>query len=132
MATVKRTFLELYALAVCFINILIGSIAVGIIIYGAVSVISPELTLSSWEYSKYQSNDEFIASRPDTENFSDKFKNMSVQEISRERDVAYRLALKAEQRDGMQSIIRFFIVLLIQIILFIVHWRLAQRQRSSD
>ena len=132
MATVKRTFIELYALAVCFINILIGSIAVGIIIYGAVSVISPELTLSSWEYSKYQSNDEFIASRPDTETFSDKFKNMSVQEISRERDVAYRLALKAEQRDGTQSIIRFFIVLLIQIILFIVHWRLAQRQRSSD
>ena len=131
MAKTKRTFLELYALAVCFINMLIGSIAVGIIIYGAVSVISPELTLASWEYSKYQSNDEFIASRPDTENFSDKFKNMSAQEISRERDVAYRIALKAEQRDGMQSIIRFFIVLLIQIILFIVHWKLAKRQRVS-
>ena len=132
MATAKRTFLELYALAVCFINMLIGSIAVGIIIYGAVSVISPELTLARWEYSKYQSNDEFIASRPDTENFSDKFKNMSAQEISRERDVAYRITLKAEQRDGMQSIIRFFIVLLIQIILFIVHWKLAKKQRSSD
>ena len=131
METAKRTFLELYALAVCFINVLIGSIAVGIIIYSAVSIAAPELTLAGWQYSKYQSNDEFIASRFDMENFSDKFKDMSPQEITRKREAAYRIALKAEQRDGIQNIIQFSIVLLIQIILFFVHWKLAKRKRSS-
>ena len=132
METAKKTFLELYALAVCFINVLIGSIAVGVIVYSMVSVVSPELTLSGWEYSKYQSNDEFIASRPDTENFYNKFKNMSEQEIARAREAAYRIALKAERRDGVQSIVRFCIVLLIQIILFVVHWKLAKRKRLPN
>ena len=127
----KRTFLELYALAVCFINVLIGSIAVGVIIYSIVSIASPELTLPGWEYSKYQSNDEFLASRPDSENFSDKFKNMSEQEITRARKASYRIALKTEQRDGSQSIIRFSIILLIQIILFVIHWKLAKRKEIN-
>ena len=126
MATAKRTFLELYALVVCFINVLIGSIAVGIILYSIISIASPEFTLSSWQYSKYQSNDEFA------ESFSDKFENMSEQEITRKREDAYQIALKAEQRDGRQSIVRLSIVLLIQIILFLVHWKLAKRQRLSD
>lgn len=129
METAKRTFLEFYALAVCFINVLIGSIAVGFIVYSIVAAALPGFTLSGWEYSKYQSNDEFIASRP--ENSYDKFKNMSEQEITSKREIAYGIALKAEQRDATQSIVNFSIVLLIQIILFIVHWKLAKRKRLS-
>ena len=132
MAAVKRTLLGLYALAVCFINVLIGSIAFGIIIYAMTSIVSPELTLPSWEHSKYQSDDEFIATRPDTESFSNKLKNMSEQEITEAREAAYRIALKGEQREGLQDIVRYSIVLLIQIILFMVHWKLAKRQSSSD
>ena len=126
----KRTFLELYALAVCFINVLIGSIAIGVIIYSIVSVVAPKLTLPSWEYSKHQSNDEFIASRTDSENFSNK--DMTEQEITRKRDESYRIALKAEHRDGIQSIIQFSIVLLIQIILFVVHWKLAKKKELAS
>ena len=132
MATVKRTLLEFYAFAVCFINVLIGSIAFGIIIYAMTSIVSPELTLPSWEHSKYQSNDEFIATRPDTESFSDKLKNMSEQEITEAREVAYGIALKGEQREGLQDIVRYSIVLLIQIILFMVHWKLAKRKSPSE
>ena len=127
MATIKRTLLELYAFAVCFINVLIGSIAFGIIIYAMISIVVPELTLLGWT-SRYQSNDEFIATRPDTESFSDKLKNMSKQEITEAREAAYRIALKGEQREGMQDIVRYSIVLLIQVILFIAHWKLAKRR----
>ena len=132
MATVKRTLLEFYAFAVCFINVLIGSIAFGIIIYAMTSIVAPKLTLPSWEHSRYQSNDEFIATRPDIESFSDKSKNMSEQEITEAREAAYRIALKGEQREGLQDIVRYSIVLLIQVILFMVHWKLAKRQSSSD
>ena len=128
----KRTFLELYAFAVCFINVLIGSVALGILIYAMTSIAAPELTLASWEHSKYQSNEEFIATRPDTESFADKLKNMSEQEITEAREAAYRIALKGEQREGLQDIVQYSIVLLIQIILFMVHWRLIKRKSLSD
>lgn len=130
MGTTKRTFLELYALAVCFINVLIGSIAVGVIFYGVVSVASPELTLSAWQYSNYQSNDNFIASRADTDNLINKFESMSEQEINHKRNQAYRIVLAAERRKGLQNIVQFLIVLLIQIVLFIIHWKLAKRKRQ--
>ena len=132
METAKKNPLELYALAVCFFNVLIGSIAVGIILYSTVSIVSPELTLSGWEYSKYQSNDNFVASRSDAEGLANKFKNMSEQEITREREKAYRIVLETEQRGSLQSIIRFVIILLTQIILFVVHWKLAKKKRSYE
>ena len=132
MATIKRTLLEFYAFAVCFLNVLIGSIALGIIIYAMTSIAAPELTLPGWEHSRYQSNDEFIATRPDTESLSEKLKNMSEQEITEARETAYRIALKGEQREGLQDIVRYSIVLLIQIVLFMVHWKLAKRKSSSD
>lgn len=118
----KRTLLEIYALAVCFINVLIGSIAVGVIIYGMVSIVTPELTLSSWEYSRYQSNNNFIENHPET------FVGVAQEEITQRRAEAYRIALSSEQRAGKQSIIQFSVVLLVQIILFVVHWRLAKRK----
>ena len=132
MATVKRTLLEFYAFAVCFINVLIGSIAFGIIIYAMTSIIAPKVTLPSWEHSKYQSNDEFVATRPDIESLSGKLKNMSEQEITEAREAAYRTALKGEQREGLQDIVQYSIVLLIQVILFMVHWKLAKRKSPSD
>ena len=131
MENAKRSFLELYALAVCFINVLTGSIAVGVIIYSMVSVIAPNLTLSGWEYARYQSNDNFIASRSDTKDLVSKFKNMSEQEVTRKREEAYLIVLNVERRESLQNIIRFVIIVLIQIILFHIHWKLAKKKRSS-
>jgi len=132
MATAKRSFLELYALAVCFINVFIGSIAVGIILYAVVGISAPELTLSGWEYSRYQSNDNFVHHRSEMSGRSAAFENMSEQEITQRREEAYRLALIAERKSNGQTVLQFAIVLLIQIVLFITHWRLAKRRRSAD
>ncbi|MBC6413796.1 MAG: hypothetical protein GDA45_02515 [Chromatiales bacterium] len=128
---VKRNYVGLYALAVCFINVLIGSIAIGVIIYSIVGVVAPHITLPGWEYSKYQSNDEFILQSGDSGGRYDKFKDMTEQEITRKRNEAYDIALKTERRQGQQEILEYSIVLLIQIILFVVHWRLVVRNKDT-
>lgn len=122
MAGEKKTLLEIYALAVCFINVLIGSIAIGIIVYSIISIISPESTLSKWEYARYQSNHTFIERQPEI------FQGMPDTEITLRRKEAYQIALDSEQRAGKQDIVQFSIVLLIQMVLFAVHWRLAKRR----
>jgi hypothetical protein len=45
---VKKTILEIYALAVCFVTVICFVIALGIAAYGIVGIASPNFTISSW------------------------------------------------------------------------------------
>ncbi len=48
------------------------------------------------------------------------------------RKKSYEVALKAERRDAVQSFIRVLIVMLIDIVIFLFHWRLAKRGRKAN
>ncbi len=55
----KKSRLELYALAVCFIIVVCFVVAIGVAIYDIVKITAPEFTLSSYEYRRHQNNAEF-------------------------------------------------------------------------
>jgi hypothetical protein len=61
----KKSLLEIYALAVCFATIVCFVISLGVALYKIVEIINPEFTMNSYEYKRYQSNDAYWQSRID-------------------------------------------------------------------
>ncbi len=123
--TVKKSLLEIYALAVCFVTVVCFVIALGIGLYDLVELAYPEFSLSSYEYERHQSDEAFMRHWP-----KDKKRPLEG-EVTKLREESFRTELRKEQRSAMQSLVQILIVLVIDVVLFFVHWRLAQRGRES-
>ena len=121
----KKSLLEIYALAVCFVTIICLAVALGIGVYDLLEIVNPEMTLKSYAYQRHQTNEAF------TRNWSKDKEKPKEQEITRMREESYSVALKAEKRDAVQSFIRMLIVILIDLVIFLFHWRLARRAREA-
>lgn len=129
----KKSLLEIYALAVCFATIVCFVISLGVAIYSIVEIINPEFTMNSYEYKRYQSNDAYWLSRVD--DYRNKEKEMqrpSEDELTKQRTEGYRLAVISEKRDGYQGLTKTGIIILINILVFFIHWRIAQRARETN
>ena len=85
----------------------------------------PELTLKSYQYQKHQTNEAF------TRNWSKKKEKPAEAEITRMREKSYAVALEAERRDAVQSFIRVIIIMIIDMVIFLIHWKLAKHARES-
>ena len=48
------------------------------------------------------------------------------------REKSYAVALAAEHRDAVQSFIRVLIIMIIDLVIFLVHWRLGKRATESS
>ncbi|MFM9881364.1 MAG: hypothetical protein ACKVOO_13250 [Burkholderiaceae bacterium] len=55
----KKTTLEIYAMAVCFVAVVCFIISMRIASYAVVGIVSPEFTMPSWAYAQHQTNDAF-------------------------------------------------------------------------
>jgi len=129
----KKSLLEIYALAVCFATIVCFVVSLGVAIYSIIEIINPEFTMNSYEYKRYQSNDAYWLSR--VEDYRNKEKEMqrpSEDELTKQRTEGYRLAVIAEKRGGYQGITKTAIVILINIVVFFIHWRIARRSRETN
>ncbi len=120
----KKSIFEVYALTVCFATIVCFVVALGIAIYDFVRIANPEFTLSSYEYRRYQNNDEYWMSYQHGYNKKG-VPRPSEEELTKQRLKSYRLAIKVEKKDAFQSLTICSIILVINIIVFIVHWLVA-------
>jgi hypothetical protein len=121
----KKSLLEIYALAVCFVTIICFAVVLGIGMYDFLEMAKPELTLKSYQYQKHQTNEAF------TRSWSKKKRRPSEAEITKMREKSYTVALEAERRDAVQSFIRVLIIMIIDLVIFLIHWRLGKRARES-
>ena len=121
----KKSLLEIYALAVCFVTVVCFVIALGIGLYDLVELAYPEFSLSSYEYERHQSDEAFMRHWP-----KDKKRPLEG-EVTKLREESFRTELRKEQRSAMQSLVQILIVLAIDVVVFFVHWRLAKRARES-
>lgn len=129
----KKSILEIYALAVCFAAIACFAIALGVAIYNAIQVINPEFTMSAYEYDRHQSNDAFWKGRHnvyDTDKREQK--RPPEEELTKLRLESYQQGLKSERRNAFQSLTKAVIIMIIDIVFFAVHWRIARRARESN
>ncbi len=133
----KKTILEVYALAVCFTAVVCFVIASGIGLYAVVGVVKPELTLSSWEYDRHRNNKVFrVLGNPPPFGLSGKgtteVERLSEEELTRRREESLRHAIRAEQRGNLQTLIRVAIILFVDMVVFLIHWRIARQARQED
>jgi hypothetical protein len=131
----KKTVLEIYALAICFVTVVCFVIALGIAAYGIVGIANPGFTMSSWVYAQHQTNDAFW-NGPNAPRVhggtDDKSKERPNEaELTKQREASYERALASERRDNLQSIAKSSIVMLIDMIVFFLHWLIARRERRS-
>ena len=137
----KKSILEVYALAVCFITVVCFVISLGIAIYDVIQIANPEFTLNSYEYKRHQSNDEYWKSYEGNRlqsyegrrvGESREMQRPSEAELSKQRSESYRLSIESEKRDAFQSLTTASIILVIDVIVFLVHWLIARRARESN
>ena len=124
----KKSILEIYALLVCVITLVWALVALGVGIYDCVKIAAPRLTVASYTYSKYLSNEHY---RETCCTNKDSIANLTENEVTAKRVEGLQITLDEEQRSGVQSLIQSSIALLLNICVFFVHWKLAQRARGS-
>ena len=141
----KRSFVEIYGLAVCFVTLLCFVIALGAGIYDLLQVAFPEFTLNAYEYERHQSNDSFRnaprsraqwtapPSRGPGPGIAEAvpIPDSTEDETTRQREDSYRSVLRAERRQAGQSLVMVGIVMLIDVLVFFPHWILARRARVN-
>ena len=125
----KKSLLEIYGLAVCFATIVCFVVSLGIGIYDIVEIVNPEFTMSSHAYERHQTNDAFWKDKCS----GDKEKPRPQEdELTKKREESYQRAIKSEKRDAFQSLIQIAIVLIINALVFIIHWKIARRARETN
>ncbi len=117
----SKNLLRLYALAVCFVSVIVFSISFGVGVYDVLQVNLPETTLSSWQYDRFQSNANFIRDWPPEKAVPDD------ETLARLREEGYRIAIAGEARNAKQSLIQAIITMLIMVALFLIHWKLSRK-----
>ena len=131
----KRTFLEIYALAVCFVTLVAFSISVGIGLYDLAQIRWPEFTMDAYQYERHQSNEAFRTD-PDAVYWGG-FKpapedvEIDEEEMTRVREASFQSVVRAERRRAEQSLLEIGIIMVVNVLLFFPHWILAKRQRRS-
>jgi hypothetical protein len=113
-----RSLIQLYALTVCFFTLMCFVVAVGFGLYDIVRIAAPDFTLQ--QYLTYESNEQFLVYFPDK-------KGLPNEEITRLRDVARQHALVAERKGAAQSLVFAAIIIVIDIVVYVVHWAIAKR-----
>lgn len=121
----KRGLVEVYALAVCFVTLVCFVIALGIGIYDLIQIVNPKFTISSYTYDRHQSNEAFLKNWPE-----DKLRPQG-EELTRLRKEGYQAALRSEKRGAIQSLTMVFIIILIDLVVYIIHWYVAKRARAT-
>jgi len=133
----KKSILEIYALAVCFLALVCFVIALGIGVYDLIQITSPEFTINVYEYERHQSNEAFrgspgIALRGIAPGIPVESTERPEEEVTQQREESYQAALRSERRRGMQSLIQIVIIVVIDVLVFVPHWLLARRRRAAS
>lgn len=131
----KKTILEIYALAVCFFTVACFVITLSIMTWNIIEFSSPEFTLNNYEYQCHQTDQAYKDCFSTQEKYTrEKSPELfpTGETLTTERESSYTREIKSEQREALQSIIPSIIVITINLLVFLVHWRLARRSRENN
>ncbi len=134
----KKSILEIYALAVCFVTVICFVISLGITLYGIIGITNPDFTISSSTYTEHQTNDDFwnssYRSLSMSVNPGEAEKARSILDealLSKQRENSFARILANERRDNTQTVVKTLIVILIDAVVFLLHWFIARRARAD-
>jgi hypothetical protein len=135
----KKTLLEAYALAVCFVTLFCVMVVLTMAVYRSIQVVYPPFTISASVYLEHQSNDLFWSEwdgrvsdyHPQgTEPPKKKVRPDETQLTQRRLD-SLALKLDIESWEGLQSLVQLLITAFFASFVFLIHWVIARRARKS-
>lgn len=138
-----KSKLEIYALSVCFVAVLCIVISAGIAGYSFFKVVTPELTMNTHTYNILNSNKTYWDSKKNTYEYNQLNSNEakkdscskevkpSEEELTKQRNETFLIAVNAEKRQGFQSLIKCFMFLLFAGIALIIHWKIAKKSQVA-
>ena len=133
----KKSILEIYALALCFSSIVCFVVALGVGVYDVAQIVNPEFTLNSHEYSRHQSNDAFwddpmgMPLMIPGESPAKERPRPPEHELTKKREQSYQQTLLFEKRNASQGLVQVAIIIFIDCIVFMIHWWIAQHARET-
>ena len=127
----KKNFVEIYALAVCFFTVACIVFYLGFSAWATVRICTPQFTLNSQIWASHQSNDSFktsgyhlpVAARDQDPN--------AQKVITDVRERSFAQAISSERRDGLQELIKSLLTLIIIAGVFALHWKVAAHARQN-
>jgi len=128
-----KSKLEIYALSVCFAAMICLVISSGIGGYAIVRIFNPELTMSSYKYDQYQTNDAYWSGhsyRDTTE--KTQINRPTKEELTAKRLESFSIAINGEKRQGVQTLIGSFIFLLVGLVTLLIHLIVAKKSRTKN
>ena len=114
--------LQIYALMVCFATLMCFVIALGIALYDVVEISSPKIT--STQLSWYSTTERYLHYHPDK-------KSLPAEEIETLRQMENSLIVESTRQAAMQSLVFASIILAIDVVVFAIHWRIANAMAGS-
>jgi len=131
----KKTILEIYALVVCLLALICLVTALGIAGWNTIGLISPDFTLNRYAWESHQSDESYKQSLIKQHQYSRDSQTYSPpagEELFIQRKQSYAQVIRIEQRDSLQWLVQSFIIILIVLAVFIVHWKLAAKARNNQ
>lgn len=131
----KKTMFQIYAFAVCFFAVVSFVITLGLFVWDVVQVSAPKFTLADYAYRCYQSDDAYRDCYSGDEKYVRDNSPLPFPRgaaLTEKRETDYAHVIFAEKRRGLQGMARKAIVLLINVGVFLLHWRLARRERDGQ
>ena len=108
---------------VCFATLMCLVVASGVLLYDVLQVVSPQFTLQYYE--PYASNDSFLKFYPDKA-------GLPEEQLGRLRVQSFRAAVAGERRRALQSAVFAALVIMINIVVYAGHWRIARNGGSGN
>lgn len=127
-----KSKLEIYALAVCFAAVVCLVISMGIAGYSILKIAVPKLTMESYAYDRYQTNDAYWNNRPYCGEKEKPKARPGEQELTKQRLDEFAVKINAEQREGLQALIQCLMFIIVSGIILLIHWKIAKKARGAS
>ena len=123
----KNTILKLYAYLVCFITLSCGAIIFGVGMYDVVEIAVPGYMLPDKIVQGHNDNKSFIHYHFK----SNLYEYLTDEQITTQRLKSLEKAIGDERNNAMRGLIIAFVVLLINIGIFYVHWPMVEKRQVA-
>ena len=130
----RKTILEIYALAVCFLALACFVVLLGFAIWNFIGLTAPAFTIDQQQYECHLSEQAYEDCISVEYLYSRQFNPKPVPQgaaLRAARQASYADLLRAEQRQSLQGLTMQLVMLAIVSLAFLAHWRLARRCRNS-
>lgn len=129
----KKSSLEIYALAVCFFTVACFVITLGLAAWHVVELAAPKFTIAANDYEHHQSDEAYRDWLVSTHSGSEKTPYVPPEgaALTAAKEKSLAEVVDSQRRRALQDFVQNLFFLFIYVVVFAVHWRIAAHARRN-